>query len=118
MILADTSVWIDHLRFGSAKLRSLLSEGQVCVHPFVIGEIACGALQNRVSVLVDLAALPRVDCASDEEVLSFIEERKLCGKGIGWIDAHLLAAAVLSKCSLWTLDRALNRAALTVRAAV
>jgi predicted nucleic acid-binding protein len=111
VILVDTSVWIEHLRSGSAKLVRLLRSGQVWTHAFIIGEIACGDLRNRSRILADLAALPLAVSATDEEVLRLIDERKLWGKGIGWVDAHLLASAALSKCPLWTLDNALRRAA-------
>lgn len=111
MILVDTSVWIDHLHSGNSSLRDLLAQGQVATHPFVIGEIACGELRSREQILDDLKALPMATPATDQEVMTLIEERKLWGKGIGWVDAHLLACAILSRCSLWTLDRALNRTA-------
>jgi predicted nucleic acid-binding protein len=114
VILVDTSVWIDHLRFGNGTLRRLLADDQVGTHPFVLGEIACGGLRKRAEILLDLQALPRAISATDDEVLAFIEERRLWGKGIGWVDAHLLASAVLSKIALWTLDGALNRAAHSV----
>ena len=111
MILADTSVWIDHLRQGNEQLNSLLSEGAVVCHPFVVGELACGNLSNRDEILTLLRVLPTADVASDDEVLSFVERHKLHGQGLGWVDVHLLASAMLSKCSLWTLDKSLARAA-------
>ena len=92
MILADTSVWIDHLRLGEPGLVSLLNDMQVVAHPKVIGEVACGNLRNRDEVLDLLGALPAIPAATDEEVLFFIEQRQVMGRGIGYVDAHLLAA--------------------------
>ena len=111
MILVDTSVWIAHFRKAGSRLGELLSEGLVMVHPFVLGELACGNLKNRVRILSDLEALPCAVSAAHEEVLRLIEARKLWGLGIGWIDAHLLASALLSSSPLWTLDGRLDRAA-------
>jgi predicted nucleic acid-binding protein len=111
MILVDTSVWIDHFRSGGSKLGHLLSQTQVMVHPFVIGELACSNFKNRTRILGDLEVLPSALSATHEEVLRLIEVRNLWGLGIGWIDAHLLASAILSKCQLWTLDAKLLRAA-------
>ena len=111
MILADTSVWIDHLRHGNQRLQGLLSEGAVFCHPFVIGELACGNLSKREEILTLLRVLPRAVAAGDEEVLVFVDRHELHGQGLGWIDTHLLASAMLSKCSLWTLDKSLVRAA-------
>ena len=112
MILVDTSVWIDHFRTDRSKLGNLLSQTQVMVHPFVIGELACGNLKNRAPILGDLEALPAAVTATHEEVLRLVEVRRLGGLGIGWIDAHLLASAILSKCQLWTLDTKLLRASI------
>ena len=111
MILVDTSVWIQHLRKGSDQLRSLLDEEQVFCHPFVVGELACGRLRNRQEVLSLLRALPQARFAEHEEVLHLLEGRHLYGRGLGWVDAHLLASALLTRCTLWTLDRPLGRAA-------
>ena len=111
MILVDTSVWVDHLRHGSGRLRGLLEEGQILCHPFVIGELACGRLRNREEVLALLHELPRAPRVSEEEVLAFIENHRLMGQGLGLIDVHLLAAAMLAGVSIWTEDRALRRAA-------
>ncbi len=108
MILVDTSVWVHHLRRGDEHLRSLLFDGQVLCHPFIVGEIACGALRNRREMLSLLAALPLAPMAEHEEVLRLIDSRGLYGRGIGWIDAHLIASALLSRSSLWTLDRKLR----------
>ena len=109
MILVDTSVWVDHLRKGSTRLNSLLLNAAVLVHPFVIGELACGNLHDRDRILSLLGDLPASKVARDQGVLFFIEQNDLMGQGIGYIDAHLLASASLSSsASLWTVDRKLN----------
>jgi len=111
MILVDTSVWVAHFREGIPKLAELLNEASVLVHPFVVGELACGNLKNRARILSDFDALPSAVLAMHDEVLQLIDDRKLWGLGIGWIDAHLLASSLLSNCQLWTLDERLIRAA-------
>jgi predicted nucleic acid-binding protein len=111
MLLVDTSVWIEHLRHGQPKLADHLSEGLVLMHPCVCGELACGNLKSRAAVLSDLNTLPSATLATDTEVLELIEKCGLWGRWLGWIDAHLLASAVLSSCRLWTLDKRLERAA-------
>ena len=111
MILVDTSVWIDHLRVGSERLKALLLDEQVLCHPFVVGELACGTLHRRSEILSMLKALPEAQLLEHEEVLSFLEARRLYGGGIGWVDAHLLASTLLTGCTLWTLDKPLRRAA-------
>ena len=112
MILVDTSVWIDHLRAGEAALAERLKAGQVLTHPFVIGELALGNLRGRETVLGALQDLPQASVASDREVLHFIERHALFGIGIGYIDAHLLAAVRLTPGSaLWTHDKRLAAAA-------
>ena len=108
MILVDTSVWIDHLRQGESELVTALEREQVLVHPFVIGELACGNLKNRGEVLALLQKLPEATVASETEVLKFIERRNLMGRGIGYLDVHLLASAALTKARLWTRDRRLH----------
>ena len=115
MILVDTSVWISHFRTGGSKLGDLLSQALVMVHPFVRGELVCGNLKHRARILSDLDALPSALFATHEEVVSLVEARKLWGLGIGWIDAHLLASALLSNCQLWTLEGRLARAAAAAR---
>lgn len=108
MILVDTSVWVDHLRRGDSHLASLLEASRACIHPFVIGELACGNLKSRKIVLELLQALPVIQSATEDEVLFFIERHDLMGRGIGYIDAHLLAATALQKASLlWTRDKRL-----------
>lgn len=111
MILVDTSVWIQHFRVGSERLKALLLDEQVLCHPFVVGELACGTLQKRAEILAMLKALPEARLLDQEEVLSFLEARPLYGRGIGWVDAHLLASTMLTGCSLWTIDKPLRRAA-------
>jgi predicted nucleic acid-binding protein len=111
MVLADTSVWIQHLRQGELTLAARLTEGLILMHPFVSGELACGILKNRAIVLSDLSALPSAKLASGAEVLQLIENRRLWGRGLGWIDMHLLASALLSHCGLWTLDKRLGEVA-------
>jgi predicted nucleic acid-binding protein len=110
MILVDTSVWVEHFRTGNS-LAAVLAEGLVLTHPFVIGELACGNLRNRSKILVDLAALTRAATAADEEVMQLVEQHRLWVRGIGWIDAHLIASALITNCRLWTLDQPLKRAA-------
>jgi len=111
MILVDTSAWIEHLRHGNPRLATLLQNEQVLVHPLVIGELACGNLKNRAEILDLLAALPAARLASHQEVLGLVETHRLYGRGLGWIDMHLLASALLSRSALWTLDAPLGRAA-------
>lgn len=109
MILVDTTVWIDHLRVGDAELAALLNGSLVLMHPFVLGELACGNLRNRIEVLALLKDLPRAAVATDEEVLFFIERHALMGRGIGYVDSHLLAAATLGdRVRVWTRDKRLR----------
>lgn len=110
MFLADTSVWIEHLRRGIPLFARALEEGSIVVHPFVLGELACGSLRDREEFLADLSRLPAVPAAEHDEVLHLVAHRRLAGSGIGWVDAHLIAAARLAEVELWTLDRALQRA--------
>lgn len=108
MILVDTSVWVDHLQKGVPELAEALEREEVLTHPFVIGELACGTLKNRAEVLHLLAALPSAPVADHAETLVFIEDRKLMGKGLGYVDVHLLAAARLAAAArLWTRDKRL-----------
>jgi len=107
VILVDTSVWVEHLRRGLPRLATLLQEGKVLIHPWVIGELACGNLRNRGDVLELLQGLPAAVVASDSEVLLLIEREQLMGRGIGYVDAHLLASTKLSHAQLWTQDRQL-----------
>ena len=107
MILADTSVWIDHLRRGNARLAELLQAAFVTCHPFIIGELACGKLRSRAELVALLGALPAARVATHEESLVFLETHRLMGKGLGYVDVHLLAAAMMDRTPLWTLDRRL-----------
>ncbi|MGO9229491.1 MAG: type II toxin-antitoxin system VapC family toxin [Bryobacteraceae bacterium] len=111
MVLADTSVWIQHFRRGEPRLANFLADGLVLMHPFVLGELACGSLKNRSETLSDLQELPLAKVASTVEALQLIEGQRLWGCGLGWIDVHLLASALLSNCDLWTLDKRLGDAA-------
>lgn len=111
MILVDASVWIEHFRVGSDRLRTLLFDEQVLCHPFVVGELACGTLQKRGEILRMLKALPEAHLLENEEVLGFLEARGLYERGMGWVDAHLLASTLLTRCTLWTFDKPLRRAA-------
>ena len=111
MILVDTSVWIAHLRWQLPDLAALLSQQKVLAHPFVIGELACGQIRNRTTILQFLSDLPRVTLATNDEVLRLIEDRHLWGRGIGFADFHLLASAALTRCQFWTSDRRLGETA-------
>ena len=107
MILVDTSVWIEHLRVGRRDLQESLEEGRVCCHPFVVGELACGAMPRRHEFLEDLVDLPMLGVAEHGEAMRLLEAHRLVGSGLGWIDVHLLASALLANVGLWTLDRRL-----------
>ena len=111
MTLVDTSVWIDHLRVSNPRLVTLLLEEQVLSHPFVIGELACGSMKRRGEILGLLQHLPQIAAVPNPEVLVFVERRALMGKGLGWIDVHLLASTVASGHTLWTRDKRLADAA-------
>jgi predicted nucleic acid-binding protein len=107
VILADTSVWVDHLRRANSRMAKLLRDGEISGHPFVIGEIALGHLKHRSEILELLENLPQATLAGHDEVLRFVERADLAGSGLGWVDVHLLAAAALDRLGLWTLDRRL-----------
>jgi predicted nucleic acid-binding protein len=112
LILVDTSVWIDHLRTNNLLLARLLDSGRVLTHPFVIGELALGAMRQREAVLAALSDLPRAEMANDVEALSFIDRQALFGRGVGYVDVHLLAAVRLTAgAELWTKDNRLRRVA-------
>jgi predicted nucleic acid-binding protein len=115
MILVDTSVWVDHLRASDEGLKILLHGGHVLVHPFVVGELALGHLRQRERIIGTLQDLPQADIATDQEVLQFIGRHALFGFGIGYVDAHLLAAARLASAHLWTRDKRLLAAANTLK---
>jgi len=111
VILIDTSVWVDHLRETDDDLVELLQAGEVACHPFVVGELACGDIQNRDEFLTLLSALPVLAKVEDAEVLDFIDRHRLMGEGLGLIDVHLLASCMLADVPLWTRDKNLAGAA-------
>ena len=111
MVLVDTSVWVSHLRDGSPELANLLDGGTVLCHPLIVGELACGNLKDRAVILSFLKMLPTSIEAEHEEVLSFIDNNRLMGKGIGYVDAQLVASAVLTGVPIWTLDTKLAQVA-------
>jgi predicted nucleic acid-binding protein len=115
MILVDTSVWVTHLKKGSSRLQHLLHDVEVASHPMVIGELACGTLHNRSGILAMLETLPQVTVAEHTEVLQLIEKKRLMGTGIGYVDAHLLASAILSHTPLWTEDNHLKKIATSLK---
>jgi predicted nucleic acid-binding protein len=110
-VLADTSVWITHLHEGLPRMHDLLQDGEVRVHPFVRAEVALGTLRDRAEILGGLDILPSASVARLDEVMALVEAKRLWGRGVGFVDAHLIASALLDDLSLWTLDRPLARAA-------
>ena len=113
MILVDTSVWIDHLRKGDAKLAKLLERGSVLMHPSVLGEIACGSLSQRLTILTLLGDLPAASVADHTEAMGYIDRHALHGRGIGYVDVHLLASTALTLgARLWTRDKRLHAIAV------
>ena len=112
MILADTSIWIDHFRSGDKELRKLLNRGQIVVHPFVIAELALGSLKERTKTLALLDLLPQVRVAQLGELRLMIEARRLYSLGIGLTGAHLIASVFISSPTLlWTRDKQLRKVA-------
>ncbi len=111
MVLVDTSLWVSHLRKGDHHLQELLVDEQVLCHPVILGELTCGGLKNRKEIISLVKALPGAITAETDEILEFIEHQKLIGVGIGLVDVHLLASALLMKALLWTTDRNLRAAA-------
>jgi predicted nucleic acid-binding protein len=107
VVLVDTSVWVEHFCSVEPTLAGLLEGASVLTHPLVLGELFCGRFNNRRQVFDYLQALPRAQVATHEEVMRFVDERKIFGRGVGWIDMHLLACALLSDCLLFTRDRRL-----------
>jgi len=114
MVLVDTSVWVSYLRETHGGLVDLLNDGEVACHPFIVGELACGNLRNRTVILTLLESLPMTLPVEHREVLAFIEGHDLMGKGLGYVDVHLLASAVLTGLPLWTFDKKLAQAAATL----
>jgi predicted nucleic acid-binding protein len=111
MVLVDTSIWVAHLRQGLRRLENLLMDAEVICHPFIIGELACGNLKNRNEIISLLQSLPIAPTIEFEEFLFFIDRNHLMGKGIGFVDVHLLASAQLAGMPLWTADKKLKSAA-------
>lgn len=112
MILADTSIWIDHLRSGNKAMREHLEQGQIAIHPFIIAELALGSLQDRTKTLALLDLLPQVRLAQLSEVRQMIEARRLYSLGVGLIDAHLIASVFINPSTLlWTRDKRLRTVA-------
>lgn len=111
MIIVDTTIWIDHFKKGSARLKEPLIEGQVACHPFIIGELACGNLKNRAEIILLLHTLSTVTTSIQDEALYFIEEKRLMRLGIGIVDLHLLASAIITNTAVWTSDRRLRELA-------
>ena len=117
MVIVDTSIWIEHLREGNRRLERLLLNAEVMCHPFIIGELACGNMKNRNVFLSLVKTLPQVPAVTLDELIYFIEQNKLTGTGIGFVDAHLLASAQLSGTLLWTSDKQLKTAAIELNIA-
>ncbi len=115
MVLVDSSVWIDHIRFSQPEMERLLLAGRVLGHPMLSGELALGSMKNRTQVLEEIDGLPQAIAATDDEVRCFIETHKLFGRGIGYLDAHLLVAVQLTpETLLWTRDKRLREAAVAL----
>ena len=108
MVLVDTSVWISHFRDGNSRLQKQLEEGRVVSHPFIIGELACGNITNRTEIISLMQSLPTLDVVEQDELLLFIEHHKIMGKGLGFVDVHLIAATMLAGIPIWTLDKKLR----------
>jgi hypothetical protein len=112
LILADTSIWIDHLRSGNKEMRRHLDQGQIVIHPFIVAELALGSLKERTKTLALLDLLPQVRVAQLSELRLMIEARRLYNLGIGLTDAHLIASVLIdSPTLLWTRDKRLRQAA-------
>jgi len=111
MVIVDTSIWVTHLHQGSRQLEKLLMDAEVTCHPFIIGELASGNLKNRNEIVSLLQSLPMAPTIEFDEFLFFIERRDLMGKGVGFVDIHLLASAQLIGVQLWTTDKRLKSAA-------
>ncbi len=111
-VLIDSSIWVDHIRSPDKRLELLYENNVILCHPFVIGELAVGNLHNRKKILRDFHKLPQSIIVDEEEVLEFIEKNSLFGRGIGYVDMHLLASAILSSALLWTRDKRLDEIAV------
>jgi len=117
VVIVDTSIWVTHLRQGSRQLEELLLDAQVVCHPFIIGELVCGNIKQRAEFLSLLQSLPMVPMVEPDELLFFIERHALMGRGIGFVDAHLLASAHVSRTPLWSSDKTLESAAVELKIA-
>ena len=111
MVLADTSVWVNHLRKGNSRLSALLHETGVVCHPCIVGELACGNIKNRKEVLELIQSLPIIPVITQDEFLHFVDSHKLMGLGLGFVDVHLLASSRLAGIPIWTGDKSLQNAA-------
>jgi predicted nucleic acid-binding protein len=111
VVIVDTSIWVTHLRRGNRHLEELLLDAKVVCHPFLVGELACGNLKHRDEFLSLLQSLPMTPTVVIDELLYFIERNRLMGKGLGFVDANLLASAHLSGIPLWTFDKRLRSVA-------
>lgn len=112
MVLVDTSIWISHLRHGNSRLQKLLRASRVVCHPFIVGELVCGNISNRAEIISLMQSLPMLEVVEHEELLLFIEHNKMMGKGLGFVDVNLLAAAMLAGIPLWTQDKKLKQACI------
>ena len=115
MILVDTSIWVDHFRKGNRQLVHLLEDGEVVCHYFIIGELACGIINNRIEILSLLQSLPTIPTIDLDEYLYFIDKNRLFGFGIGFVDINLLASAKLVDIPIWTKDKKLREAAIKLK---
>jgi len=111
MVLVDTSIWVAHLRQGRRQLEKMLMDAEVMCHPFIIGDLACGNLKNRNEIISLLQSLPMAPTIEFEEILFFINQNYMMGKGVGFVDVHLLASAQLAGVLLWTADKRLKASA-------
>ena len=111
VVLADTSVWVNHLRMGDPKLSALLQDANVVCHPYIVGELACGNIKNRGTIIKLLQTLPMIPVITQNEFLYFVDLHKLMGLGIGFVDVHLLASSKLAGIPIWTEDKSLQNAA-------
>jgi hypothetical protein len=114
MVLVDTSIWVAHLRNGNRQLERLLMDSEVICHPFIIGELACGNINNRNEILSLLKSLPLAPVLEFDEFLFFIEENQLMRVGIGFVDVNILGSAKIAGTPLWTGDKKLNLAAINL----
>jgi predicted nucleic acid-binding protein len=117
VILVDTSVWVEHLRRRNSTLANVLGRGEAACHPFVIGELSLGWMRKRAEILALLSDLPATTPVRHEEAMALVEQRDLSGTGLGWVDVHLLASALVEGWTLWSLDKRLQRAARSLGAA-